>query len=212
MTPSKIVCIGRNYVDHIQELGNEIPADMVVFLKPNSAITTELIAFQQEPIHYETELCFIMENNQFSAVGVGLDLTKRALQSTLKTQQLPWERAKAFNGSALFSDFIPLDSLGKSACEKWAFQLSINEKVIQVGHSDLMMYSTSAIKQSLTEFISLEDGDIVMTGTPKGVGMVNAGDVFTIKLWAGKEYQDSHSIEAYMSNNTPLLTQQWLAK
>ncbi len=212
MTPSKIVCIGRNYVDHIQELGNEMPADMVVFLKPNSAMTTELIAFQQEPIHYETELCFIMENNQFSAVGVGLDLTKRALQSTLKAQQLPWERAKAFNGSALFSDFISLKGLDATACSKWAFQLSINENIVQVGHSDLMMYSTTAIKQSLTEFISLEDGDIVMTGTPKGVGVVNVGDCFSVKLWRAIDYSDSRSLENYMLNNAPQLTQQWLAK
>ncbi|WP_144214622.1 fumarylacetoacetate hydrolase family protein [Shewanella donghaensis] len=212
VTPSKVVCIGRNYVDHIKELGNEVPSDMVVFLKPNSAIAEELIAFHQEPIHYETELCFLIKDGEYSAVGIGLDLTKRAMQSLLKQQQLPWERAKAFNGSAVFSDFIPLNLLDKKASSHWCFELSINGKVIQVGHSDLMMYSAETIKKSVAEFISLEDGDIIMTGTPKGVGVVNEGDVFKVRLWTGIEYINSDLLLHNMLSNQPNLTHQWIAK
>ena len=84
VTPSKIICIGRNYVDHIAELGNEIPDEMVVFFKPNSAISTQLQSFHQESLHYEAELCFLYQKGKFSAVAVGLDLTKRILQSKLK--------------------------------------------------------------------------------------------------------------------------------
>ena len=212
VTPSKVVCIGRNYVDHVKELGNEMPADMVVFLKPNSAISDELIAFHQEPIHYETELCFMIEDGEYSAVGIGLDLTKRAMQSSLKEQQLPWERAKAFNGSAVFSEFISLHDLGEVASGKWCFELLINEQAIQLGHSDLMMYSAEQIKQSLSEFISLENGDIVMTGTPKGVGVINAGDMFKVKLWRGIEFINKELLVQSMKGREPNLTHHWIAK
>ncbi|MGL5358272.1 MAG: fumarylacetoacetate hydrolase family protein, partial [Shewanella sp.] len=108
--PTKIVCIGRNYVDHIHELGNEIPEDMVVFVKPNSAITTQLHSQHQgEALHYEAELCFLFQGGRFSHVAVGLDLTKRALQNQLKAKGLPWERAKAFDGAALLSPFIAIE-------------------------------------------------------------------------------------------------------
>ena len=111
ITPNKIICIGRNYVEHIAELGNEVPDEMVIFLKPNSAIAGQLTSFDQEPLHFEGELCFIYQQGHFSAVGFGLDLTKRGLQSKLKSKGLPWERAKAFNGSAVFSDFVSVDKV-----------------------------------------------------------------------------------------------------
>ncbi|MCL1067064.1 fumarylacetoacetate hydrolase family protein [Shewanella olleyana] len=210
ITPSKIVCIGRNYVDHIHELGNELPDDMVVFIKPNSAISETLTSFHQEPIHFETELCFKVENNQFSAVGIGLDLTKRELQSKLKTKQLPWERAKAFNGSAVFSEFIELPS-GNSS-DKFCFQLTIDGELAQLGHSDLMMYSETDIQSSITEFLTLEEGDIVMTGTPKGVGLIAKGAKFEVKLWAEIEYESFEQILSATKAATPLLTQSWLAE
>ena len=106
ISPSKIICIGRNYVDHIAELGNEVPDEMVVFLKPNSAISSKLQSYHQEPLHYEAELCFLYQQGHFTAVAIGLDLTKRNLQAKLKTKGLPWERAKSFNGAAVFSDFV----------------------------------------------------------------------------------------------------------
>ncbi|MFA0697572.1 fumarylacetoacetate hydrolase family protein, partial [Vibrio sp. 10N.222.49.C9] len=95
-TPSKILCVGRNYAAHIEELGNEIPEDMVVFMKPNSSLSQQLNSFHDEPLHYEAELCFLVKDGEFSGVAIGLDLTKRETQSALKAKGLPWERAKAF--------------------------------------------------------------------------------------------------------------------
>jgi len=173
-TPSKVVCVGRNYAAHISELGNETPTEMVLFTKPNSAISESLNSFDGEPLHYEAEICFIYENGGFTAVGFGLDLTKRALQSRLKEKGLPWERAKAFNGSALFSEFIPVQ--GK---DELSIQLDINNELRQKGDVSLMLYKPDEILKEITSFMTLENGDIVMTGTPKGVGIINSGDQFT---------------------------------
>jgi len=175
ITPSKILCIGRNYVDHIQELGNEIPDEMIVFFKPNSAISTTLNSQHlQESVHYEGELCFVYLQGKFSAVGFGLDLTKRNLQNKLKTKGLPWERAKAFNGSALFSDFVEIDSID----DELSLELQIDGTISQTGSISLMMYKPDVILQELQKFVSLEDGDIVMTGTPKGVGEIPKNATF----------------------------------
>jgi 2-keto-4-pentenoate hydratase/2-oxohepta-3-ene-1,7-dioic acid hydratase in catechol pathway len=179
ITPSKIVCIGRNYVEHIKELGNEMPDDMVVFLKSNSAISNHLKSFHQEELHYEGELCFIFNDGRFSAVGFGLDLTKRQLQSKLKSKGLPWERAKSFDGSAVFSSFVEIDNISQSL----NFILSINGKKNQVGNISLMMYKPDDILSELETFITLNNGDIVMTGTPKGVGIINKGDQFEADLY-----------------------------
>lgn len=217
IVPSKIVCIGRNYVEHIHELGNEIPDDMVVFLKPSSAITTALHSHLGEPLHYEAELCFLVEQGRFSAVGVGLDMTKRQLQGKLKQQGLPWERAKAFDGSALFSEFMVITETQSN----WCFQLTIDDALTQLGHQQLMMYQPADIFSSISQFMSLNDGDIVMTGTPKGVGEVSANSHFVLQLWDNilPPPEPSHigtcamsqSIAAQLTNNPPLITHQWQA-
>ncbi len=173
--PSKIICIGRNYVEHITELDNEVPDEIVVFLKPNSAISTQLQSFHQETLHYEAELCFLYQQGKFSAVAVGLDLTKRTLQAKLKTKGLPWERAKAFNGAAVFSDFVSIDEIDNSL----SLTLAIDGNIIQAGGVELMMVKPDEILTQLQDFIDLEDGDIVMTGTPKGVGQIVSGSEFT---------------------------------
>lgn len=182
-TPSKIICIGRNYVEHITELGNEVPDGLVVFFKPNSAITDQLYSFHQEPLHYEAELCFLYQQGEFTAVAIGLDLTKRDLQAKLKAKGLPWERAKSFNGSAIFSPFVQLSAIENSL----SLELFIDDKLTQVGGVELMMYKPDAILKQLLSFITLEDGDIVMTGTPKGVGKVVAGRKFKGKVKQGDE-------------------------
>ena len=174
ITPSKVICIGRNYVDHIHELGNEMPDEMVVFLKPNSAISNELTSFHQEPLHYEGEICLMVIGGEFRAVGFGLDLTKRQLQSKLKAKGLPWERAKAFDGSAVMGDFASIENIDDSL----SLKLAIDGEAIQQGGVELMMYKPQQILESLKEHFTLEDGDIVMTGTPKGVEKINAGGVF----------------------------------
>ncbi|QTH64017.1 fumarylacetoacetate hydrolase family protein [Psychrosphaera ytuae] len=182
--PSKVVCIGRNYVDHIKELNNEMPTEPVVFIKPNSALsdvlwtTQDPISNPKEQIHYEAEICFLIKNNQLAGIGVGLDLTKRQVQTELKAKGLPWERAKAFDGSAVFSEFI--------ACEgnlsDYEMVLTINNEVAQQANVELMIHKPEALISEVSRFMSLADGDILMTGTPKGVGEVKEGDVFHIQL------------------------------
>ena len=182
--PSKILCIGRNYRAHIEELGNEIPDSMVVFNKPNSAISDTLYSdINNQPLHYESELAFTVKEGKLDAVGFGLDLTKRALQSTLTAKGLPWERAKAFDGAALFSAFVTLPK----DIEGLSLQLNVDGEQRQAGGISLMIYTPAQIIRELETFTTLEDGDIIMTGTPAGVGEIKAGQGFDGEvLLAGK--------------------------
>ncbi len=179
--PSKVVCIGRNYVDHINELNNELPTEMVVFCKPNSAISDMLCAEHGcEPLHYEAELSFLYQSGQFTAVALGLDLTKRAVQTQLKNKGLPWERAKAFDGSAIFSEFVAIE---QNNVDQLQLSLTINGDHKQQGGVSLMMIKPLQILKELLTFMNLEDGDIVMTGTPKGVGKINRNDNFVGQVY-----------------------------
>jgi len=176
--PSKVVCIGRNYVDHIEELGNETPTSMVIFNKPNSAISNRL-KFFSEDTRYESEICFLIQNKKIVAVGFGLDLTQANLQNQLKQKSLPWERAKSFDGSAVLSDFVKLDA----DISTISLELFINKELRQVGHYDLMIYKPHQMIEEIESFMSFEDGDIVMSGTPKGVGAYKIGDIFEGKIY-----------------------------
>lgn len=178
ITPSKVICVGRNYAEHIAELGNEIADDMVIFIKPNSAITSTLNSFHHEQLHYEGEICFMYSQGKFSAVGFGLDLTKRTLQSKLKGKGLPWERAKAFDNSAVMSEFVSL----KNIDDNLSLNLSIDGQITQQGGVELMIYKPSEILNIIEQSFTLEDGDIVMTGTPKGVGVINANSEFKANI------------------------------
>ncbi len=182
--PSKIVCIGRNYVKHIEELGNSVPDEMVVFNKPNSAIATRLLSYHHEPLDFEAEICFLVRRKKLAAVGFGLDLTKRALQSQLKQQGLPWERAKSFDGSAVFSRFIALDGLD---INDLSLELFINSVRVQSGHVQQMLYPPAVILRQLSTFITLQTNDLIMSGTPSGVGGVQRGDIFTGRIKCGDE-------------------------
>lgn len=185
-TPSKIVCVGRNYLEHIKELGNETPEAMVIFNKPNSSISETLYAARDaEPLHYEGEICFMLRDGALHGVGFGLDLTRRELQSKLKSKGLPWERAKAFDGAACFSDFV---SLGTTDIASLSLRLEVDGELRQDGGYDLMMHKPDQILSGIQAFMTLEDGDIIMTGTPKGVGQVRAGERFVGRiLAAGRE-------------------------
>ncbi|EGQ9220167.1 fumarylacetoacetate hydrolase family protein [Vibrio parahaemolyticus] len=178
----KVLCVGRNYVEHIHELDNAIPEQMVVFNKPSTSVSTILRSFHQEPLHYEAEICFLIKDGQYAAVGLGLDLTKRGLQSSLKKQGLPWERAKAFDGSAVFSRFVPLEGID---IHDLNLELLINCVRVQKGHAQQMLYPPFAILDELSSYTTLQDGDVVMTGTPQGVGEVHQGDVFLGRLKCG---------------------------
>jgi 2-keto-4-pentenoate hydratase/2-oxohepta-3-ene-1,7-dioic acid hydratase in catechol pathway len=177
--PSKIVCIGRNYVKHIEELHNDVPEQQVIFIKPNSSISHEIYSSKDDVIHYEGEISFLIHSNKLKGVGFGLDLTKREVQSNLKSKGLPWERAKSFDGSAVFSEFVAFEGNVKDL----RMELSINGSLVQQGGYDLMMNKPEEILLESLGFLSFEDGDIIMTGTPKGVGPVISGDTFNGKIF-----------------------------
>ncbi len=182
VTPSKVVCVGRNYVEHIQELGNEMPSQMVLFNKPNSAITNELRFFSQTH-RFECELCYIVASSKIVGVGIGLDLTNKEAQEYAKQKGLPWERAKAFDGSAVLSDFIEFQGELKDL----SFELKINGKLQQEGNYDLMIYKPDVILKEIKSFMSLEDNDIIMSGTPKGVGSYKIGDRFEATVFENEK-------------------------
>jgi 2-keto-4-pentenoate hydratase/2-oxohepta-3-ene-1,7-dioic acid hydratase in catechol pathway len=177
--PSKIVCIGRNYVDHIKELGHEIPKEPVIFLKPNSAISTDIHSNKLDAIHFEGEMTFIVIADELAGVGFGLDLTKREVQSALKAKGLPWERSKAFDGAAVFSEFVSYEG----DTRRLRLELYINEQLIQQGGYGLMINKPDDILAEIKNFMSFEDGDLIMTGTPAGVGSINPGDRFVGKIF-----------------------------
>ncbi len=178
VVPSKIICIGRNYSAHIEELGNAVPQQMVVFMKPNSSISDTLMSFQGEQLHYEAEICFLIKNGVCHGVGVGIDLTKRALQKELKEKGLPWERAKAFDGAAVFSEFVRLTDTHTPI----QIKLNINGKTAQLSDSTQMIHQPNDMITELKTFLSLAACDIIMTGTPAGVGPIHAGETFTASL------------------------------
>jgi len=173
ITPSKVVCIGRNYVEHIKELNNETPDTMVVFNKANSAITDKLYYFSKDT-RFEGEICFLIKDSKIDGVGFGLDLTKADIQNKMKQKGLPWERAKSFDSSAVFSKFVKLNGNIKDISMK----LFINDTLVQYATYDLMIYKPDKMLQEIQSFMSLEDGDIIMSGTPKGVATYNMNDKF----------------------------------
>lgn len=177
--PSKIVCIGRNYTEHIKELNNETPDEMVFFIKPNSSISDKLIFPKgHNSCHYEAEISFLIEEGKISAVGFGLDLTLREIQSNLKKKGLPWERAKAFDNAAVFSKFVPFND----DITKLSIELFINGELRQKGDYSLMINKPDEIIKEAETFLTFEDGDILMSGTPSGVGEFKVGDIFLGKI------------------------------
>jgi len=187
--PSKIICIGRNYVEHIIELDNEVPTEPVIFIKPNSAISSHLYLHDFDNIHYEGEISLLIESGNYIGVGFGLDLTKRDIQSILKKKGLPWERAKAFDNSALFSDFVPITQ----SMSQLRMELFINGKIVQKVDYSLMLNKPDALLKEIQTFLSLEDGDIIMTGTPKGVGQIKPKDVLLGKIFNADKLLIEHS-------------------
>lgn len=178
VTPSKVLCIGRNYVAHIEELGNETPDSMVVFNKPNSAISNNLY-FISEDTRFEGEICFLIKNNKISGIGFGLDLTKANIQNKMKQKGLPWERAKAFDNSAVFGEFVPFEG----DITKLKMELFINGELIQFATYDLMIYKPDEMIKEICSYTTIEDNDIIMSGTPKGVGNYNMKDKFVGKIY-----------------------------
>jgi len=181
--PSKVVCVGRNYVEHIKELNNEMPSQMVLFNKPNSAITNKLKYFS-DTHRFEGELCYLIKDGTIEGVGFGLDLTDKKAQEYAKQKGLPWERAKAFDNSAVMSDFIEFSG----NLEDLSFKLFINSKLQQEANYDLMICKPNTILKEIGTLLTLKDNDIIMSGTPKGVNNYQEGDIFEAKVYEnGKE-------------------------
>lgn len=179
----KLIHIGRNYGAHATELGNAIPEEPVVFLKPESALAPPygpiLLPSFSDDIHHEIELVYsiIRKNGKAQAdkVSIGLDLTARSLQQTLKEKGLPWEKAKSFDGSAYVARaFTALESFPKG--HHIDFMLKRNGKVVQSGHNGQMIFPIEELITNVERYMLLEDGDLIFSGTPAGVGRIEAGD------------------------------------
>jgi len=177
---NKIICIGRNYVEHIKELKNEMPSEAVYFMKPFSSISEEIKVVDYSPMHYEGEICFLM--GEKIKVGFGFDFTLREIQNELKKKGLPWERAKAFKGSAVFSEFVDFNDI-----EKLGLEVYKNGELVQKGGVNLMIYKPQFLFEDIERIFGLNKGDIVMSGTPKGVGVVKSGDVFEGRILEEKK-------------------------
>jgi 2-keto-4-pentenoate hydratase/2-oxohepta-3-ene-1,7-dioic acid hydratase in catechol pathway len=189
----RIFAIGRNYVEHIQELNNERPDEPVIFTKPDTALLRNNAPFYypdfSKDIHHEVELvlriCKEGKNIEekfapkyYDAVGIGIDLTARDLQQKAKEKGLPWDLAKGFNGSAPISDtFYPVNHFKDLTSIN--FSLQINGELKQQGNTGLMLFSFNYIVHYLSKFFTLRTGDLIFTGTPKGVGPVKIGDVLS---------------------------------
>jgi len=185
----KIICIGRNYAEHAKELRNEVPAEPVIFMKPKTALLLpEKPLYYPEftdDLHYECELVvkickngkYVQErfaSKYYEEVTVGIDFTARDLQQKQKEKGLPWEIAKAFDGSAAVGRFVTLPA--GADINNLSFQLRLNEKVVQDGSSGNMMFSVNKIIAYVSQYFTLNIGDMIFTGTPAGVGSVNVYD------------------------------------
>ena len=188
----KILAIGRNYAEHIQELNNENPGEPVVFMKPDTAILQKGDPFYfpefSKEIHYEVEILlkicdegkYIQEkfaHKYYDEIGIGIDFTARDLQSKAKEKGLPWLLAKGFNGSAPISDFYPVSRYPD--LQNLNFRLEVDGVVKQQGNTSMMLFKFDYLVSYVSQFITLKRGDIIFTGTPKGVGPVQKGNVLT---------------------------------
>lgn len=189
----KIICIGRNYAEHIEELQNEKPTDPVIFLKPDTAILLKKQPFFipdfSDDVHYEVEVLvrikkvgkYIQEkfaHKYYDEIGLGIDFTARDLQQKLKEKGLPWEKAKAFDGSAVIGEKW-INKSTFSSLNNLNFSLYKNDEPVQQGNTREMLLKIDEIIAYISQFFTLKIGDIIFTGTPKGVGKVNINDKLT---------------------------------
>jgi 2-keto-4-pentenoate hydratase/2-oxohepta-3-ene-1,7-dioic acid hydratase in catechol pathway len=188
----KIICVGRNYAAHIDELENERPSDPVLFLKPDTAILLKKQPFFipefSDNIHHEIEILVKINkigkhidrkfaHKYYDEIGLGIDFTARDLQSELKEKGLPWEKAKAFDGSAVIGKFLSKSTF--QTVDNISFSLEKNETVVQEGNTALMLWKIDALIEYISKYFTLKIGDIIFTGTPSGVAKVFPEDVLT---------------------------------
>ena len=186
----KLICIGRNYINHIAELKNEKPSDPVVFIKPDTAILLKKQPFfipdYSKIIQHEVEVIVKINrvgkyieskfaHKYYDHIGLGIDFTARDLQQKLKASGLPWEKAKAFDGSAVVGKWAPKSTF--ESLENLSFSLKKNDVVVQSGNTQQMIWGIDTVIAYVSQFFTLKIGDIIFTGTPAGVGQVQAGDI-----------------------------------
>jgi len=186
----KLICIGRNYAAHIEELKNEKPEEPVVFLKPDSAILLKQQPFVipefTNDVHHEVEILVKINkigkyiapefaHKYYNEIGLGIDFTARDVQAQLKAKGLPWEKAKSFDGAAVIGDFFDKNSFEN--INNLSFSLKNNENVVQNGNTNLMLWNIDALIAYVSQYFTLKIGDIIFTGTPAGVAKVNSKDV-----------------------------------
>lgn len=191
----KIIAVGRNYVEHIKELNNEQPEDPVIFTKPETAILRNNDPFYypdfSTDVHFEVEILIRINragknieekfaHKYYDEIGIGIDFTARDLQSKLKAKGLPWDLAKGFNGSAPISAFVPKSQFPD--LQNLNFQLDLNGETRQQGNTSLMLFKIDYLISFVSRYFLLQQGDIIFTGTPKGVGAVQVGDVLTASI------------------------------
>lgn len=185
----KIICIGRNYADHIKELNNERPNEPVIFTKPESAILKNGEAFYypdfSQDIHHEVEILVKISkmgknieekfaHKYYDEIGIGIDFTARDIQAKLKAKGLPWDLAKGFDGSAPISEFLPKSEFADLT--NLNFHLDVNNEKKQEGNTAMMLYPIDTIIAFISRYFTLKTGDIIFTGTPAGVAAVKIGD------------------------------------
>jgi len=185
----KIICIGRNYTEHIKELENEKPTDPVIFLKPDTSILLKKQPFFipdfSNDVHYEVEILVKINkigkhiakkfaHKYYDEIGLGIDFTARDVQNDLKAKGLPWEKAKAFDGSAVVGNWLTVSNFENvNAIE---FSLKKNENTVQLGNTSHMLWKIDELIEYISKYFTLKIGDIIFTGTPAGVGKVVAND------------------------------------
>lgn len=186
-----IFCVGRNYVDHAKELGNAVPESPVIFMKPRTALLPANTPLPyptfSNDVHYEAELVLKIcksgkniniqnANEYFNEITVGIDFTARDIQANLKNKGLPWEKAKAWDGSAVVGNWISLTK--EMLANSIDFSMTKNNTVVQKGNNNEMLFSFDAIIADISTYFSIQEGDLIFTGTPAGVGACVTGDVF----------------------------------
>ncbi len=185
----KLICIGRNYMAHIDELANATPQEPVVFLKPDTAILLKKQPFFipdfSQNVHHEVEVLVKINrvgkyidkkfaHKYYDQIGLGIDFTARDVQDDLKTKGLPWEKAKAFDGAAVVGEWLSKTEI--SDCNAINFSLMKNDITVQRGNTSQMIYKIDELIEYISKYFTLKIGDIIFTGTPAGVGKVNAND------------------------------------
>ncbi len=188
----KLICIGRNYTDHIEELENEKPTDPVIFMKPDTAILLKKQPFFipdfSEDIHHEVEILIKIKkvgkyidkkfaHKYYDEIGLGIDFTARDLQRKLKEKGLPWEKAKAFDGAAVVGKWVSKKEF--TDVDNIEFQLKKNDQIVQQGNTKFMLWKINELIEYVSKYFTLKIGDIIFTGTPAGVGSVKPDDILT---------------------------------